>query len=84
MGTMTLVAGHTWVDTPAGKACATCPMTRRRLHTATEADIDKEGWAHLGALNHTEYGEIVADRKSAAEEWERIWDAVREVGRATT
>ena len=59
-------------------------MTRRRLHTATEADIETNGWAHVGRLNHTEYGEIVADRKLAAEEWERIWDAMQEIGRATT
>ena len=74
------IAGHTWTDTPAGKACATCPMTRRRLHCATTEDIGKSGWAHIDPLTQTEHGEIVADIHAAEAEGEAIWAAVVSVG----
>ena len=78
---MTLVAGHTWTDTPAGLACATCSMTRRKLHTATREDVGKSGWAHIDPLTETEHGEIVADKLEAETvEREAIWAAVVSVG----
>jgi hypothetical protein len=77
---MTTTAGHTWTDTPAGRACATCPMTRRQLHAATEEAVGQQGWAHVGALNATEYREICEDREAALGEREAIWAAVVSVG----
>jgi hypothetical protein len=79
------IAGHTWTDTPRGRGCATCSMLRRVLHQATPEDVGRLGWAHVGALNSSEYSEIIADRDEArGVELERLWQAVQEIGRATT
>ena len=74
---MTSVAGHTWTDTPAGRACATCPMTRRHLHAATEEAIGQLGWAHVGALTPSEYEQIVMDREINPQPPASMWDRIR-------
>ena len=72
------IAGHTWTDTPAGRACATCPMTRRALHQATPEDIGKVGWAHFGALTQDEYAQIAMERVFWPEPPPAsIWDRIR-------
>lgn len=60
---MTVIAGH--VFDPISGACS-CGRRFSDISGATEKDIERPYFAHVGNLTETEYREIVAER-------DRLW-----------
>jgi len=70
---MGLIAGHKFSATGfceymSADSTQPCGKTFSDIACVTKEDIGKDGWAHRGALNETEYQEIIA-------EVERVWAA---------
>lgn len=63
-----IIAGHTFADTPNGKICH-CGMRWDYILSARRENIGETGWAHVGALNDREYDEIEAAR-------DKVWEAL--------
>lgn len=69
---MSTIAGHKFIDTPAGRRCAECDASWLHVRTATDDDVGKQGFAH-GVMLPGEYREIV-DARTVEEKL--IWEAV--------
>ena len=69
---MTIIAGHNFTDTAAGRVCLGCGKRWTDITFATRANIGEVDIAHTGALNEQEADEITAER-------DRIWEAVSKV-----
>ena len=68
---MTSIAGHTFADGPAGRACSVCGKTWLAVLADREFWKDGQGGiAHSGALNAAEVGELHA-------ELDRTWASVK-------
>lgn len=67
------IAGHTFQTNNLGRrVCVACNKPWTLIAGATEADIDRNGIAHVGPLSRREYEEICAER-------DRIWQHVMAV-----
>lgn len=62
------IAGHTFIDSPTGRACA-CGRLWVQIAGTRHDDIGKPHIAHIGDLNVAEFEQIEAER-------ERIWSTV--------
>lgn len=58
-----LIAGHHFTPDWLGRAVCGCGTRWTDIAGATEADIDRPGWAHIGTLTAAEYRQIEAERE---------------------
>lgn len=61
-----MIAGHTFEDSPTGRACTNCGMRWVDLMTCRQENVGQLGWAHTGALTETEWEQIAAEQDRMA------------------
>lgn len=69
---MTTIAGHTFEDTPSGRACSYCGKLWVDVAIGAYLPVGASGISHTGTMSETEKKEIEA-------EVDRIWMAVAKV-----
>jgi hypothetical protein len=78
------IAGHSFIPTTYGDACATCFRLWSAIENTQKEDIGKSDIAHYGKLSEAEYNEIKAERAwrmdMQVKRRNAIWAAVMEIG----
>lgn len=59
---MTIIAGHSFTDTPSGRKCG-CGALWADVLLARREDVGQPGFSHVGTLTEHEYAQIEEARE---------------------